>query len=249
MRSHFRFLAVALAVAASACGGAGEADFDPGQTASESALVRGSVEAAVGESCSTSIVRGLSEQLLEEIQCLEPDALANIAESDHVIVEPEVLPYLQKDAAEAFVEAAASYGTLKLTSAVRTLPQQYLLRRWAARRRCGVRVAAQVGKSHHEQGLAVDVLTSGGGNPTRTMRTKMEARGFDWLGSGDPMHFDYEGEGVDLEGLSIKAFQRLWNRNHPDEPLEVDGVYGRRVEGKLKVAPADGFPIGARCDE
>jgi hypothetical protein len=62
------------------------------------------------------------------------------------------------------------------------------------------------------------------------------------------VHFDYDGTGVDLAGLSTRAFQRLWNRNHPEAKLEENGVYDATVEAKLKAAPAAGFPVGARCD-
>ena len=70
-----------------------------------------------------------------------------------------------------------------------------------------------------------------------------------WHGAGDLVHFDFVGGGtVDLSGQSVLAFQTLWNRNHPDKKLPVNDTYDAKTEAYLKESPADGFPIGARCD-
>ena len=63
------------------------------------------------------------------------------------------------------------------------------------------------------------------------------------------MHFDYVAGGVSLPGLSVEAFQRLWNRNHPEDLIDEDGVYGPQTEARLRMSPAEGFPIGAICNE
>jgi len=72
--------------------------------------------------------------------------------------------------------------------------------------------------------------------------------GFKWLGSSDPWHFDYVGAGaVSYKGLDVKAFQRLWNRNHPGDKIATDGVWGPNTEARMKKAPAGGFATGATC--
>jgi hypothetical protein len=53
----------------------------------------------------------------------------------------------------------------------------------------------------------------------------------------------------DLEGLSVLAFQRLWNRNHEGDRIAEDGDYGPQTEARLRMSPTGGFAIGARCDE
>jgi hypothetical protein len=60
------------------------------------------------------------------------------------------------------------------------------------------------------------------------------------------VHYDFVGQGaVNLRGLSVKAFQRLWNRNHPEDPIGEDGAYGTETEKRLARAPIGGFPKGA----
>ena len=49
------------------------------------------------------------------------------------------------------------------------------------------------------------------------------------------------------KGLDVKAFQRLWNRNHPEDVISVDGAYGPQTEARMKLSPAAGFPKGAIC--
>jgi hypothetical protein len=45
----------------------------------------------------------------------------------------------------------------------------------------------------------------------------------------------------------VKAFQRLWNRNNANDKITADGIWGPQTEGRMKKAPAAGFPIGAQC--
>jgi hypothetical protein len=225
-------------VAVGACGGSTETE-EASEVGAESALVRGSVKEAVGNSCTTAVVRGLSQQLVDEINCMKPGALVRIDRIPNVSLDSVVFPYLQAPAARA-LETAASHAPISINSALRTLPQQYLLFAWSGPRRCGIRLAAHVGHSNHEQGLAVDVADHSS--------SAMTNAGFHWLGPSDPVHWDYaRGGGADLAGLSTKAFQRLWNRNHPEDKIAEDGNYGGGTEKRLEQSPAAGFPQGATC--
>ena len=195
---------------------------------------------AGGSSCSTTVVRGLTEQLVAEINCMHPDTLRSIASipSVDLTTAAGAAPYLTRDAADALRRAAGrGRGTIRVTSALRTLPQQYLLYRWKQRGRCGIRAAARPGTSNHESALAIDVSNYS------TWRSLLGSEGFRWLGSGDPVHFDYRGSSIG--NLSIRAFQRLWNRNNPGDRIPEDGAYGPLTESRLARAPGEGFPIGA----
>ena len=195
---------------------------------------------ASGSSCSTTVVRGLTEQLVAEINCMHPDTLRPIASipSVDLTTAAGAAPYLTSDAANALRRAAGrGRGTIRVTSALRTLPQQYLLYRWKQRGRCGIRAAARPGTSNHESALAIDVSNYS------SWRSLLESEGFGWLGSRDPVHFDYRGGSIG--NLSIRAFQRLWNRNHPSDRIPEDGVYGAQTESRLARSPGEGFPIGA----
>src|SRR5207248_1689294 len=115
--------------------------------------------------CSTAIVRGLTDQLLAEVGCLAPDALARLDDvtGTGITLADDVLPYVQPPVANALIVAQQkSTKPMRITSALRMLPQQYLLHRWAQSHRCGVALAAKVGESNHEQGLAVDLDMNGG---------------------------------------------------------------------------------------
>ncbi|WP_053236536.1 M15 family metallopeptidase [Sandaracinus amylolyticus] len=199
---------------------------------------------AVGSACSTSVVRALSEQLVQEIQCLRPGSMARIDDIPNVRLGSATFPWMQRPAADALRAATSGGGTLSLNSTLRTLPQQYLLYRWYRAGRCGISLAAAPGRSNHESGLALDT------SDHAAWRSRLEARSFRWLGGSDPVHFEYVGGGtVDLSGLSVLAFQKLWNRNHPEDLIDEDGLYGPQTEARLARAPSEGFPIGARCDE
>ena len=152
-----------------------------------------------------------------------------------------VFPFLQSVAVDSLEKVIAARGsTLQLNSGLRTLPQQFVLYRWYQLERCDITLAAAPGSSNHESGLAVDVQDNAGWRPF------FLAEGWKWQGEVDPVHFDIQG-GVDLGGLSIRAFQRLWNRNHPEDVIEDDGLYGDLTEARLTSAPIGGFPLGATC--
>lgn len=219
---------------------------DDGEIASTSSALSAAdpVSSAVTASCSTTSVKGLATQLVEEIQCLRPGTMKKIAGTPGLSLGPAVFPYLQTPAANALVAAQKARGaTLSINSGLRTLPQQYLLYRWYQTGRCGIGLAAKPGTSNHESAVAVDVADNA------AWRTTMQARGFRWLGASDPVHFDYTGGGaVDLRGLSVKAFQRLWNRNHPSDTIAEDGIYGPATESRLAKSPVGGFAKGALCN-
>lgn len=201
------------------------------------------VSVAVAASCTTSVVKGLSTQLIDEIQCLRPGTFRSIEGLRGFELGSAVFPWLQAPAREALVAAQERRGaTMAIDSALRTLPQQLLLYRWYKAGRCGISLAASPGKSNHEAGLSVDVQDNA------AWREAMAAHGFAWFGPSDPVHFDFEGEGrIDIGGLSVLAFQRLWNRNHPDDPIDEDGAYGPVTEERLTRSPVGGFRRGAEC--
>lgn len=210
----------------------------------DDSVVSGTVSDAVTSSCSTGSVKGLSLQIIAEGQCLAPNAYVEVPKLSNVSFGPNVFPYLEAPARDAFVKAlqAKPKSTLHVTSMLRTVAQQYLLYRWDLTNRCGIGIAAKPGSSNHETGLAFDTGDYG------SWKSTFAAHGFKWHGSSDPPHFDYVGKGaISYKGVDVKAFQRLWNRNHPEDLIAEDGIWGPQTEARMKVAPAQGFPIGAVC--
>lgn len=202
------------------------------------------VSSAVTQSCSTTSVKGLSQQLVDEINCLSPGTLSSIASIKGLSVGSAVFPYLQTPAANALSKAVAARGTtMTMNSALRTLPQQYLLYEWYLQGKCGIGLAASPGNSNHESGLAVDIDDESGWN------SYMSAHGWKWFGSADPVHFDYVAGGIDLRGPSVLAFQKLWNENNPNDKIAEDGSYGPDTEKRLTQSPIGGFPKGATCSQ
>jgi len=202
-----------------------------------------SVEAAVDAgSCSTASVIGLSVQILQEIQCMAPGLLDTLEEGNGIeFAGSAVLPYVAADGKADLLAAVAEHGgTLRINSGFRSVVQQYLLYRWWQAGLCGIPAAATPGRSNHESARALDI-----GNYS-DWKSTLEAHGWYEDVPGDPVHFDHTASG-DIRGMDVHAFQRLWNRNHPDDRIDEDGVYGPQTGARLSMAPTDGFAIGA-CD-
>ncbi len=200
---------------------------------------------AAANGCATSAVKGLSIQLLEEIQCLRPNALTSLATAPGFKFGSSVLPYLQTKAAEKLIAAQKTRGiVLSINSMTRSLAQQYLLYRWYETKACDIPLAARPGTSNHESATAVDV------NDSEGWRTTLKGTDFRWLGASDAVHYDFVGAGtLDLRGLSVEAFQRLWNRNNPKDTIKEDGVFGNSSLARLALSPSGGFPKGADCSQ
>src|SRR4029077_7429710 len=99
--------------------------------------------------CSTFIVDGLSQQLIAEQNCIRPNALVSFAGKPGINVGSNVYAFLEPPAADAIAKAATSLS-LDVTSAFRTLAQQYLLYKWYQAGQCGISLAATPGNSNHE---------------------------------------------------------------------------------------------------
>ncbi|GAC1394148.1 MAG: hypothetical protein NVSMB47_02690 [Polyangiales bacterium] len=206
------------------------------------APTRGTVDQAIARGgCSSEVVLGLSQQILEELsRCVKPGELVKVAGNSKLDTSATALPYLEKPAAAALVKAAAaSPAKIWVNHMFRAVSQQYFISKVGSNPACGIKAWARPGFSNHETGIALDIANHD------AVRAALEAAGYRWFGSGDPVHFDFVGAGaVDLRGNDVRAFQRLWNRNHPEDKIAEDGSYGPDTQKRLGMSPANGFPIG-----
>jgi len=230
-------------------GRAGDYDPEPGEIAPSGQALTGSFDgtvsqAAASKGCTTTLVGGLSTQIVEAFNCMHPGAVARVPEKSNLAKGSAVFPYLQTPARDALVKALdANPGkTLHVSSMLRTVAQQYLLYNWYKNGRCGIPLAARPGKSNHESGLSLDTGDYG------SWKSSLKAKGFTWFGSSDAVHFDFSGGGtIGLKGEDVRAFQKLWNANNPNDQIDDDGAYGPDTEKRLRAAPAGGWPGGVSC--
>jgi hypothetical protein len=207
-------------------------------------LMQGTVEDAVASSCSTGAVLGLSNQIVDQVNCLRPNTLAELPARPNLTRSANTFAFMQPPARDALVRAldANTGTTLGINSMLRTVAQQYLLYAWYMAGRCSIMLAARPGGSNHESGLALDT------SQYAAWETALEAQGFTWFGSSDVVHFDYTGPGtIDLRPVGIRGFQRLWNVNNPADTIVEDGIYGPNTESRLQRSPANGFSTPAPC--
>ena len=198
------------------------------------------VEQVVNVGCTTSIVKGLSQQLIDEMNCIQPGAMRSIAHVPELSFYSAVFPFLQDPASRSLENLVRGQNTLTISSALRTLPQQYLLYRWYQLGRCNISLAARPGRSNHNGGLAIDTPNY------NAWKSRFNSNNWSWLGSSDPVHFNFNG-GQDIRNLSVLALQRLWNRNNPNDRIDEDGLYGNQTESRMKQSPSMGFAKGPTC--
>ncbi|MRG94743.1 S-layer homology domain-containing protein [Polyangium spumosum] len=205
----------------------------------------GTVADAAASTCGTASVKGLSFQIIEEGNCIEPGAFSPLTLPANATAGSGVFLFIQKPARDKLqsIVKANPGKSLTINSMLRTAAQQYLLYNWYQTGRCGISLAAKPGNSNHESGLAIDV------QEYSSWRSIFEGNGFRWLGASDPWHYDWVGAGAkDHRGLDVLAFQRLWNRNNPNDKIAEDGSWGPATESRMRKSPAGGFAVGAVCN-
>ncbi|MGV3621952.1 MAG: carboxypeptidase regulatory-like domain-containing protein [Archangium sp.] len=182
--------------------------------------------------CSTSIASGLRDQLVEELNCIQPNLMVNFTGS-HTNLHSGVNPWLAAGASSALKSATnAKNDFITISSAYRTVAEQYLLYRWQGS--CGIQVAAAPGASNHQSGRAIDT-------PNYSYwRTALTNAGWTWLGSSDVVHFDHFAS-PNNASKSVLAFQRLWNKNNANKLVE-DGIWGPASNSAMASSPTSGFP-------
>lgn len=196
-------------------------------------------------SCSTAGLRPLTNQILEVLlDRINTPEETNLLPCDDIpllnVAGASTIPMLQRAARESLQQVIEQEDRqLDLIHAYRTIAQQWVLRQWAGT--CdGISQAASPGTSQHEQALAIDI------DDNELWRSALIDNGWIWAGPGDRGHFRYAGDDVNPNIIleSVRSFQILWNRNHPDEPIEEDGIYGEQETGPaLRRSPIEGFPI------
>lgn len=186
--------------------------------------------------CSTSACNALSQQLIHQMNVMNPNTLVSFEELN-VKLNKAAFPYLQAPAKAALAKAISDRGkTMTVNSGYRTIAQQLLLYNWG--RGCGYPIVAKPGRSNHQSGLALDINDHAGWKPY------LNKYGWRWFGPRDKPHFDYVGTGAkDIRRATMKAFQQLWNNNNPNKKIGVDGAWGPNTERCLNESPAYGFKL------
>jgi hypothetical protein len=228
-----------------ACGAVSAPESDPiGDPPSGGPPIEGTPVASFETtSCSTASVLALSRQVADEVDCMLPGQLVPFEAGPTIVFAGgAVLPYLSADARDDLYLAAATGGgaVMRVTSAFRTVVQQYLLRKWFEAGRCDIAAAMEPGQSNHESGRALDIANYA------EWITILAAHRWDHSIPGDPVHFDHL-PSLDIRGADVLAFQRLWNRNVPGDILDENGDYDAATAARVARAPAEGFATGAIC--
>lgn len=184
--------------------------------------------------CSTSVCLGLTNDIIAELDSMGYGFKS--LDSKWVHCSSPCVNSLQSGAADSLAAAAESKNDyITLNSAFRSSAQQYLLYNWYLKGICGIGLAATPGTSNHEGGRAID--TSYYSYWLSTLENYGWAHSYP---SSDPVHFDYT-KVSDIADKNLKAFQRLWNRNNPNNQIAEDGVYGPDSANALYNSPCDGW--------
>jgi N-acetylmuramoyl-L-alanine amidase len=194
--------------------------------------------------CSTAGLRGLNDQIVELLlRAVNNETKTHLVTCTDIpnlrVVGNSTIPLLQPAAKKSLKRVIELVGReLKLVHAYRTVAQQFVLRQWRINGRCNITQARNPGTSDHEKAIAIDI------DDFDVWKNALVDNGWKWAGMGDRGHFSFIGSGIRNELLtdSVRAFQRLWNQNNPDDLIDEDGVFGDIETGpRLLRSPVEGF--------
>ena len=193
--------------------------------------------------CSTSSSRGLSSQILHQLHCDHPGLLAEIHSFKQLCMPDNVLPYLHKDAAAALKTVLmGSNISAVVTSALRTVVEQYILYAWGSNSRCGhSEIEDKPGKSDYMKGVALDVSSYD------DFKQVILGSNSQWHSGTNQEKFTFPTAPDNLQKTLVQSFQKIWNVNHPTDKVVEDGLYGPQTEQALRSAPAKGFLQTPSC--
>lgn len=197
------------------------------------------------------LIDGLSMQLIDEMRCMDPGWLEYYTPCkasgciwangpQPLAARPEVLHALR-------TAAASIDDFITINAAYRDVAMQYFSR-WRTEN-CDANFPAAIpGRSNHQGGRAIDVQSF------NYWWDILLEHGFEHPLPNDRPHFEFKStsqfrqESEELKALSILAFQVLWNKNHPNDLIDEDGLYGPQTKQRLGSSPIEGFPISGCAD-
>jgi len=189
--------------------------------------------------CSTYSVRGLDNQLIAQMNKINPGLLVRIDDLKNLrLADAAVHPWMQAAAKKCLAKALGKRAKpMTINSAYRTLAGQMLLYKHCRNGDCGIPAASKPGKSNHNNASAIDI------EDAYYWRSALESSGWHKLGDFDPMHYDCVDDDIKrINSIAIRAFQQLWNIVRPTDRLADDGDFGPATESRLLYSPAEGFP-------
>jgi hypothetical protein len=192
---------------------------------------------ADGTPCETSAVFGLTKQIAEELNQMGISFVSINSESG-VNCTQGCSGFIQQAPLDSLSNISRKVGrVIKLSSAWRSTAQQYLLYQWKNQSKCGqTNIVFTPGTSNHEGGIAIDV-------PDYKLWEKvLTENGWSYpMPDIDKVHFEYGAGTQEFARKNLLAFQRLWNRNNPNQIISEDGVFGPETAAAFEKSPCDGW--------
>jgi len=193
--------------------------------------------------CETTLVAGLSLQIIEQANVLEPNLFLNLNGIQYVSLSSEAaaVPYLQSAAYYAIMNVTkAEKQTMSISCALIGLPEQLMLYQWSQEWMCGnLGLELPQGQDNYNVGLGFDLA-----NYQEWWTLGQNSYSLQKYGYQAPMYYYYQGNNANpnAESFLIKAFQILWNANNPPSSfLPENGIYNQQVSNALLNSPPKGW--------
>jgi len=195
-----------------------------------------------GCDASSTLIEGLSDQIARAVNCIEPGALTPLRVCRGGgclnIQAPPIPEWLGTEAHESLLDMSRDFDEpITVRWVFRDIAIQHFFA--TAGDNIGCPRASSAGRSDLNSGQSAWLPNYA------EFDDALEQEGWTNLGSDLDSIWQFDAE--DLTNTNVLAFQRLWNLNRPDDPIDTDGLIGPQTRGAIDRAPVAGFALDL-CD-
>jgi hypothetical protein len=183
-----------------------------------------------------NLIEGLSDQIAQSMNCLEDDVLSPLRLCAGAgclnIQAPPIVEWLGTGAHESLLALSRELDApITVRWALRDVALQHFFS--SAANNIGCPPASPAGRSDFNSGQAAWLP-----DYAEYEDALLEA---DWSNLSTALDHIWAYDDEDLTNLNVLAFQRLWNLNRDDDPIDTDGLMGPQTRGAIDRAPVAGF--------
>ncbi len=190
----------------------------------------------IQRNCTFSSLNFISQQIIEQIiSNTSTISELNVTNFKNLIVSNGEKVFLETNTLNAFIEILTNNNqtSFELTRGLITLPEQYLLDQWESICPNIINIS-NINDTNNFMGGTVLEIDNAQEDVMKAMKDGGFVRDRDY-------YFFNELNASNIQVENIKAFQRLWNCNNDQNPMEENGIFSFEVEERLVKIEVKGF--------
>ena len=196
--------------------------------------------AVIDRSCDFSLLQTISQQLIDEMINSTNGTVSELNTTNYpnLVVSNNQRIFLETNTLNAFIGVLSNnpQKSFILSFGLVSLPEQYLRDKWDGQCQNIFGVPHMKDANNFMSGNMLELQ-----NFDSNVVKIMQESGF----VKNRQFFIYTQGVINLQNENVRAFQKLWNCNFPEDLMEENGIFDEEVEKRLNISPTKG--LGKIC--